>query len=112
MACSVRTERLSLAPAGIGGPLDDEEGALPGFDVLEQDQQEVLGRVVPWLARLGYRSQDRRGCTMESSCQRVAGLRRAVKLVAGRCDWVPVSMMWALTVIWSAMARPGVGKHR
>jgi hypothetical protein len=57
--------------ARICRPLDDEEHTLPGFDLLEEDQQELLGRIVPWLARLRYRSQDRGDEFTASSCQRL-----------------------------------------
>ncbi len=64
--------------AGIGGPLDDEERALAGLDVLEQHEQQVFGRVVPGRPRLGYRAQDRRG--------RGHGSHRASGALAG---WLP-----------------------
>src|SRR5258708_39301484 len=46
--------------AGIGGPLDDEERAGP--DSMSSNRISKGSSDGPPMARLGYRSQDRRGC--------------------------------------------------
>jgi hypothetical protein len=60
IAAVVASQSLGVSfAAGIGGPLDYEEAAFSRFDVLQQDEQQVLGGVVSLLSDLGYRPKDR-----------------------------------------------------